>query len=52
MDQPRIALLIETSLGYGRGLLRGIVEYARHYGPWSFYVAPGDLVQRVPKLVE
>ncbi len=52
MGQARVALLIETSLGYGRGLLRGIVEYARHYGPWAFYVTPGDLVQRVPKLVE
>jgi LacI family transcriptional regulator len=52
MCQRRVALLIESSLGYGRGLLRGIVEYAKHHGPWAFYVTPGDLVQRVPKLVE
>ena len=52
MSEARIALLIETSLGYGRGLLRGIVDYAKHYGPWAFYVTPGDLVQRVPHLVE
>ena len=29
----RVALLLETSTEYGRGLLRGIVKYARLYGP-------------------
>lgn len=47
---PKVALLIETSLGYGRGLLRGIVQYARHHGPWAFYLAPGDLVQALPRM--
>jgi LacI family transcriptional regulator len=46
----KVALLIETSLGYGRGLLRGIVRYAQHHGPWAFYLAPGDLVQHLPKM--
>jgi LacI family transcriptional regulator len=35
--QPRVALLIETSNAYGRGLLRGVVAYAREHRPWSFY---------------
>jgi LacI family transcriptional regulator len=47
---PRVALLIETSLGYGRGLLRGIVRYARLHGPWSFYVTPGGLEQILPQM--
>jgi len=34
---PRVALLIESSRGYGRGLLRGIVSYVRAHGPWSIY---------------
>ena len=47
---PRVALLIETARGYGRGLLRGIVKYARLHGPWSFYVTPGDFEQFLPKM--
>lgn len=47
---PRVALLIETSRGYGRGLLRGIVRYARLHGPWSFYITPGDFEQALPKM--
>lgn len=47
---PKIVLLVETARGYGRQLLRGIVRYARHHGPWSFYVTPGDIEQAIPKL--
>lgn len=47
---PKIALLVETARGYGRGLLRGIVRYARLHGPWSFYVTPGDFEQAVPRM--
>ncbi len=47
---PKVALLIETARGYGRGLLRGIVRYARVHGPWLFYVTPGDFVQSLPKM--
>ncbi len=47
---PKVALLVETARGYGRGLLRGIVRYARLHGPWSFYVTPGDFEQAVPKM--
>ena len=46
----KVALLIETSRGYGRGLLRGIVRYARLHGPWSFYITPGDFEQALPKM--
>jgi LacI family transcriptional regulator len=46
---PRVALLLETSTEFGRGLLRGIVRYSRLQGPWSLYVAPGHLEQALPK---
>ena len=38
MKLPRVALLIETSNAYGRGLLAGIAEYVREHGPWSVYL--------------
>ncbi|MCA9260976.1 MAG: substrate-binding domain-containing protein [Planctomycetales bacterium] len=47
---PRVALLIETSRGYGRALLRGIVRYARLHGPWEFYITPGDFEQKLPDM--
>ena len=47
---PRVALLIETSRGYGRAMLRGIMRFARLHGPWSFYVTPGDFEQALPKM--
>jgi LacI family transcriptional regulator len=47
---PKVALLIETSREYGRGVLRGIVHYARLHGPWAFYITPGDFEQALPKM--
>ena len=47
---PRVALLMETSRGYGRELLRGIAEYVRLHGPWDLIVSPGDFLQKVPDL--
>ncbi len=36
-SRPRVALLIESSRAYGRGLLRGIAAYIRTHRPWSIY---------------
>ena len=47
---PKVALLVETSRGFGRDLLRGIARYARLHGPWSFHITPGDYTQQVPKM--
>jgi LacI family transcriptional regulator len=47
---PKVVLLVETSRGYGRQILRGIVRYSRLHGPWSFYITPGDFVQRWPEI--
>ena len=49
-DIPRVALLVETSRGFGRELLHGIARYARLHGPWSFHITPGDYEQAVPKM--
>src|SRR5258706_2698401 len=39
MSQRKVALLIETSNAYARGLLHGIIAYTRERGPWSPYLA-------------
>lgn len=38
-----VALLIETSGSYGRGLLRGVSKYNRERGGWSTYFHPHGL---------
>ncbi len=51
--RPRVALLIETSNAYARGILRGVRAYMRAHGPWSIYLGeqrrgelPPDWLQR------
>jgi LacI family transcriptional regulator len=44
-----VALLIETSRAYGRGLLQGINGYLRAHGPWSIYVQADGLGMPPPK---
>lgn len=34
----QVALLVETSNAYARGLLQGIVHYIREHEPWSFHL--------------
>ncbi len=43
-----IALLIETSREYARGVLRGIAQYHHEHGPWSIYLAPHGLDEPPP----
>ncbi|MGE5325470.1 MAG: substrate-binding domain-containing protein [Deltaproteobacteria bacterium] len=49
---PQVALLLETSTEFGRGLLRGILRYSHLHGPWDLYVAPGHLNQALPKVTD
>jgi len=49
LRNPKVALLVETSRGYGRDFLR-VMLYARMHGPWGFYVTPGDFVQALPRM--
>ena len=50
-SSPRIALLIETSNEYARGLLRGIVGYIREHRPWSLYLSEHNRGDRAPAWV-
>jgi LacI family transcriptional regulator len=38
-DAPRVVLLLSHHAGYDRGILQGIVRYARIHGPWNLYLA-------------
>jgi LacI family transcriptional regulator len=49
-EVPKVALLVETSRGFGRAFLLGIARYSRLHGPWSFHITPGDYKQVVPKM--
>jgi LacI family transcriptional regulator len=46
--ERHVALLIETSRSYGRGLLRGIIRYQREHQPWSIYFEPRGLRDSAP----
>lgn len=48
MSIPRVALLIESSRTYGRGILRGIAQYAHVHGPWSFFTEERELQSGIP----
>jgi LacI family transcriptional regulator len=48
-DTRRIALLIETSKAYGRGLLHGISRYAHLHDDWSLYVEERGLDDPIPR---
>jgi len=45
---PKVALLIETSNAYARGLMRGIVGYMREHRPWSIYLSEHTRGDRPP----
>lgn len=44
----QVAILIETSRAYGRGLLRGIARYNRERGQWSTFFQPQGLGDPAP----
>lgn len=37
-EHPRIAVLVDTSTGWGRRVIRGISSYGLKYGPWQLLV--------------
>ncbi len=45
---PHVALIVETSLAYGRGLLHGIGQYIRENAPWSVYLEQRSLYDPPP----
>ena len=36
----KVAVLVEDSRAWGRGLIRGIARYSRLHGPWQFWKPP------------
>jgi LacI family transcriptional regulator len=44
-----VALIIETSLGSGRDILRGVARYVREHEPWALYHEPHGLEESVPQ---
>lgn len=44
----RVAVVVETSREYGRGVLRGIIRYEHEHGPWSIYFQPCGLGEPPP----
>ncbi|MFA5688128.1 MAG: DNA-binding transcriptional regulator [Kiritimatiellales bacterium] len=57
MKPYRVVLLIEEEREVGRGLLRGIAQYSRNFGPWMFYreepfyekLSDAERLQRIKK---
>ena len=44
---PRIAVLINTSTGWGQRLIRGIIQYAHERGPWALWIEPSTFQPEV-----
>jgi LacI family transcriptional regulator len=47
MESRKVALAIDMASSYGPGLLRGIGEYARLQGGWTFVGEPGEIRGKV-----
>lgn len=45
-------LIVETSLAYGREVLRGISDYVVEHRPWSMYVDLRELIIEPPKWID
>ena len=50
MNAPvQVALLVETSNAYARGLLHGVVSYIREHRSWSLYLSEHNRGDRPPR---
>lgn len=48
LKRRRVALLIETSRGYARGLVRGVAQYVQEHGHWTIDFTPRGLSDPPP----
>ena len=46
--RPRVALLVESSRGYGRGVLWGVAKFVREHDPWSVFFQDLNLCDVTP----
>lgn len=51
-DRPRIAVLVETSKTYGRGIIEGISQYVRNHRHWSIFINERGLDDPLPEWIE
>jgi LacI family transcriptional regulator, galactose operon repressor len=51
-DRPHVALFVETSINYGRGVLRGIARYLRECGPWSIFLEQHEIGAKLPDWID
>jgi LacI family transcriptional regulator len=49
---PHVALLVETSMAYGREILHGVARYVRENGPWTVYIEQRSLQDPTPPWLE
>ncbi len=47
--RPRVALLVESSRAYGRGVLLGVARYIRTHQPWSVFFQDLNLCDDTPE---
>ena len=48
---PQVAIMVETSRGYARNILRGVLRYEMQHGPWDIYTVPaGRQEQKLPTM--
>ena len=47
--RPRVALLVESSRAYGRGILLGVAKYVREHNPWSIFFQDLNLCDDTPE---
>ena len=43
IKRPHIALIVETSIHYGRQILRGVTRYVNSHQPWSVFLEQREL---------
>lgn len=46
--RPRVALLVESSRAYGRGILNGVAKFVRQHDPWSIFFQDLNLCDATP----
>jgi LacI family transcriptional regulator len=46
--QPKVALIIETAVIYGRQIVKGIARYLRYHSPWSVFLEQHELGTQPP----
>jgi LacI family transcriptional regulator len=47
-----VALFVETSINYGRGVLRGVARYLRLCGPWSIFLEQHEIGAKLPDWID